>query len=403
MAPKEARRLDYERGGFDEASGQHFLFSSHNLDSATHLSLHRCWIANMRRLTRSRAKADMQMSGSDNDMDVVEEDPIQDDVDEPQITVEDEDEDEEEDEDEDGKEDQLDDDEEDEGSDDEVAEVGPSSVPPRLRIKLKLPAQGSGASSRNATGTSTPEVTSRRRYARRVVGSDIESESSDPEDSDESASVATPGRPLTARQAVLRNVVDSSHVSLEEPPNPRKKKPLTEIEMALKREETARKRKNLSEKKLEDEKAETINRLLKKQSRPRGRRNALATAEDRPTPIALDADGEEVAEEGSATPILPKMYRWISTTKGPGAEPKMVMSFSVPAAALPRDALSESASGIDIDSKTVLPMQDSPRPPQSCDVEGCRATRKYRLVKDFHRGACGMSHLKQLEAQLAAV
>ena len=41
---------------------------------------------------------------------------------------------------------------------------------------------------------------------------------------------------------------------LEEPPNPRKKKPLTEIEIALKREETARKRRNLTEKKLEDEK-----------------------------------------------------------------------------------------------------------------------------------------------------
>lgn len=39
-------------------------------------------------------------------------------------------------------------------------------------------------------------------------------------------------------------------VASAEPPNPRKKKPLTELEMALKREETARKRKNLSEKKL---------------------------------------------------------------------------------------------------------------------------------------------------------
>ena len=47
----------------------------------------------MPRLTRSRAKADMQVYNSDNDMDVVEEDPIQDDVDEPQIAVEDEDED----------------------------------------------------------------------------------------------------------------------------------------------------------------------------------------------------------------------------------------------------------------------------------------------------------------------
>lgn len=63
----------------------------------------------MRRLTRSRAKADMQVSGSDNDMDVVEEDPIQDDLDEPQIAVDDDDEDDEDES--EGKEDQLEDDE----------------------------------------------------------------------------------------------------------------------------------------------------------------------------------------------------------------------------------------------------------------------------------------------------
>ena len=54
-------------------------------------------------------------------------------------------------------------------------------------------------------------------------GSDIESEDEDDEDDDDdggstrSTSVATTGpngRALTARQAVLRNVVDSSHVSL---------------------------------------------------------------------------------------------------------------------------------------------------------------------------------------------
>jgi Ino eighty subunit 2 len=79
---------------------------------------------------------------------------------------------------------------------------------------------------------------------------------------------------LTARQAVLANVVDPTHVSLSEsqietlafflspspnasidqPASGRKKKPLTDLEIALKREETARKRKNLTEKKLEDEK-----------------------------------------------------------------------------------------------------------------------------------------------------
>ena len=46
--------------------------------------------------------------------------------------------------------------------------------------------------------------------------------------------------------------------TVAEPANSRKKKPLTEIEIALKREETARKRRNLTEKKLEDEKVRRV-------------------------------------------------------------------------------------------------------------------------------------------------
>ncbi|KAH9964906.1 hypothetical protein BC827DRAFT_898654 [Russula dissimulans] len=69
-------------------------------------------------------------------------------------------------------------------------------------------------------------------------------------------------RPLTTRQAVLASVVRSSHVSLDE--TSCKKKQVNETEITLRREETARKRKHLSEKKLEDEKAETINHLRKK-------------------------------------------------------------------------------------------------------------------------------------------
>ncbi|KAH9957195.1 hypothetical protein BC827DRAFT_1270393 [Russula dissimulans] len=56
--------------------------------------------------------------------------------------------------------------------------------------------------------------------------------------------------PPTTRQAVLASVIGSSHISLEET-----------AELALRREETARKRKHLSEKRLENEKAETINCL----------------------------------------------------------------------------------------------------------------------------------------------
>ena len=92
----------------------------------------------------------------------------------------------------------------------------------------------------------------------------------------ESRSTGTPStsvKPMTTRQAVLASVVDSSHVSLSDSyllPLPlistlnnlycvdegskSKKQPLNETELALRREEIARKRKNLSEKKLEDEK-----------------------------------------------------------------------------------------------------------------------------------------------------
>ena len=145
-------------------------------------------------------------------------------------------------------------------------------LPTRLKIKLKLPTAGP-----SSVANTPPRA---RRRAPVIRASDIESEDEDEDDEDDeggttrSTSVATTGaggRALTARQAVLANVVDSSHVVLgmcfapclpspcsslylAEPPNPRKKKPLTEIEIALKREETARKRRNLTEKKLEDEK-----------------------------------------------------------------------------------------------------------------------------------------------------
>ena len=67
---------------------------------------------------------------------------------------------------------------------------------------------------------------------------------------------------------------------------------------------------------------ETINRLLKKQSRPRNKRNALATADDR-TP-ATPNEGEE--EDGSAefvppVPEIPTSYRWISTSRLPSSTP----------------------------------------------------------------------------------
>lgn len=101
-----------------------------------------------------------------------------------------------------------------------------------------------------------------------------------------------------------------------------------------------------------------------------------------------------IEESGSLAPTPPTMYRWVSTTKVPPVagsdEPRMLLSFSVPVAVLPQpqdEAAQETAPA-------------RPPPLQApCDVEGCGAMRKYRLVKDWQRGACGMAHLKVLEAQ----
>ena len=112
---------------------------------------------------------------------------------------------------------------------------------------------------------------------------DIES-SSDSDDSSRSTSYAGPSR-MTHRQAALAGMVEATElVSLglylscfifsgihcqpsylcAEETTSKKKKHLNEAELALKREETARKRKNLSVKKLEDEKAGCLLRVWRK-------------------------------------------------------------------------------------------------------------------------------------------
>ena len=50
-----------------------------------------------------------------------------------------------------------------------------------------------------------------------------------------------------------------------------------------------------------------------------------------------------------------------------------------------------------VPAPTVLPARTAA---PVCDVVGCKVPRKYRLVKDWKRGACGMEHLKVLESQL---
>lgn len=85
----------------------------------------------------------------------------------------------------------------------------------------------------------------------------------------------------TARQLARETgAADTEHMELPMF-DPNRKKKLTESELALRRSETARKRKNQVEKKLEDDKVETINRLLKKQvGRSRNKLRAGSAGEE---------------------------------------------------------------------------------------------------------------------------
>jgi len=316
--------------------------------------------------------------------------------------------------------DDLDEEEDGEDDDDSQSEESPPPVQPRLKIKLLVrpPAHHSSASNTASTPTRTPAPEDFSHNFR-----DIESEDEDDQDEHSvSTSLAGPSsRPMTTRQAVLASVVDSTHVSLSE--SSRKKKPLNEAEIALRREETARKRRNLSEKKLEDEKAETINRLLKKQSRPKNKRHALPPTDDRtpqpnatvrpvPTPASKsvaqtpntegEGDGEEdIDEEGYEGTVggaveadtVPIMYRWVSSSRGAG-EKKMHLTFSVPVGLVVDPSMGRD-DGMRVDSSHSASFEGKAVP--RCDVKGCLEPRKYRVVKKWTLGACGMGHLKALE------
>ncbi|KAJ7616403.1 hypothetical protein FB45DRAFT_899121 [Roridomyces roridus] len=262
------------------------------------------------------------------------------------------------------------------------------------------------------------------------------------EDSDESEEEEMPQNVrLTKRQAALakaRKGIAGSETSVDEepeeeaaPPPPAKRRrgansQVDPSELALRKEESARKRRNVSERKLQNEKAETINRLLKKQSRPRNKRTtALSTAPpaEIPTPpIETPGSGDEnaaVALEDTVdladaqfllipqeTDPEPIMYRWISTSRAPddadtvtdGDQPKVMrVSFAVPPSVLPPPSNSESEVMASDDGRTQV---TAPAPlPAVCGVEGCTAGRRYRLVGGpWGTGACGMAHLKLLQA-----
>ncbi|KAF7300311.1 PAPA-1 domain-containing protein [Mycena chlorophos] len=307
------------------------------------------------------------------------------------------------------------------------------SVPPKSSLKIKL---------KMGATTRTRAAPNRARVRRgRVIR--IQSESS--ESSEEEMPSNTR---LTKRQAALAkakqiDVTDSAEEEedldvLDPEPEPEfavsspagrgvrsSRAALDPTELALRKEESARKRRNVNERKLQNEKTETINRLLKKQSRPRknlkkgsapgplGNFSALvlgagaSASTDVQTPVsergiafgAGDDAGISVAGIDGGHASAEPMYRWVSTTRprttageedmdgGSFPSQSMKLSFSIPAAALQHLSM------------PLLP-SSTQRAPAICAVEGCGKDRRYRLVgAEWGVGACGIGHLKVLEME----
>jgi Ino eighty subunit 2 len=140
-------------------------------------------------------------------------------------------------------------------------------------------------------------------------------------------------------------------------------------------------------------------------SSKRGSRKATndEEAEDEDVVDEDEAGGEH--EEVLEMKVVPTMYRWISTSRVPVTqgdnenweetgerEKEMRITFSVPISVLPPSTLTGAA---------VEPTKSAPLArPQKCAAPGCGKPFKYRLVKDWTKGACGIGCLKILEAAM---
>jgi Ino eighty subunit 2 len=95
------------------------------------------------------------------------------------------------------------------------------------------------------------------------------------------------------------------------------------------------------------------------------------------------------------------MWRWISSTRAPaeeGGERTTTFALGVPPAVLPEDTEEGAPDTAAALASAAREPAGHARESATCAVEGCASPRKYRLVRDWTMGACGMGHLKALES-----
>lgn len=131
-----------------------------------------------------------------------------------------------------------------------------------------------------------------------------EDEDEDMDSDDDTPGSETPDLSKMTRRQRARVAEDSDGALMALSNEAQKKKHLTAEEHAMRRAEMARRRKNLSEKRNEEEKMDTINRLLKKQPPKRGKR----AIQD------INESGQE--DEGEFEKANPLYVRYTQTVNG---------------------------------------------------------------------------------------
>ncbi|KAI8973334.1 PAPA-1-like conserved region-domain-containing protein [Mycotypha africana] len=171
---------------------------------------------------------------------------------------------------------------------------------------------------------------------------------------------------MTKRQRAKMNR-ETPEEYLELPMDTGKKKFLTEEEEQLRRSEVARRRKNQSIQRAEKDKADTINRLLKKQA-TKSKRIIDDAAEEKETP-----------HEKLRRLQDPNRLRYIDNKDG--------CQLIIPAVYTIEQVFGQHNESV--------PRQ--PRQIPQCQVEGCSKDRKY-TAKKSGKYVCSLEHYKIVEA-----
>ncbi|KAJ9111401.1 hypothetical protein QFC19_001170 [Naganishia cerealis] len=191
--------------------------------------------------------------------------------------------------------------------------------------------------------------------------------------------------PLISYVQQWRPVAYIIMISLCIPIDSGKKIILSDLEKQRKKEENARRRKLQQDQKMENDRNDVINRLLKAQT-GKTRRNA-AQAEGTPIP---GLDGDETvngtATGGSAfAPLVPGMLRFVSSIKSGTFE----MSVSAPDG-------KDQVLQFEESQYHSRPRDEPEKRTNICSISGCSLPIRYRLPSSFNVGGCSLDHYRSL-------